>query len=137
MRLIDMDSKEDYLLDGKYKVCAPKDYRKDDEMMTNPKEVLEWYEKYPSGHSQTDGDLIIKGAQGMKDGLYNIQNGKLFKYKAKGGTVRTYPIVSAEAVSEDTQTKTELAHIEARLENVEKMLQGLANDVLIGRSRTG
>lgn len=23
MRLFDMDSKEDYLLDGKYKVCAP------------------------------------------------------------------------------------------------------------------
>ena len=43
-------------------------------------------------------DLIIKDAQGIKDGLYNIQNGKLFKYKAKGGTVRTYPIVSADAI---------------------------------------
>lgn len=43
----------------------------------------------------------------------------------------------SEVVSEDTQTKTELAHIKARLENMEKRLQGLANDVLIGRSRTG
>lgn len=42
-------------------------------------------------------DLIIKGAKGIKDGLYNIKDGKLFKYKANGGTVRTYPIVlSAE-----------------------------------------
>ena len=43
-------------------------------------------------------DLIIKGAKGIQDGLYNITDGKLFKYKAKGGTVRTYPIVpSADA----------------------------------------
>ena len=48
----------------------------------------------------TDGeDLIIKGAKGIQDGLYNIKDGKLFEYKAKGGTVRTYPILpSAEAV---------------------------------------
>ena len=50
--------------------------------------------------TDADGeDLIIKGAKGIKDGLYNIQDGKLFKYKANGGTVRTYPIVpSADAV---------------------------------------
>ena len=49
--------------------------------------------------ADVDGeDLIIKGAKGIKDGLYNIQDGKLFKYKANGGTVRTYTIVpSAEA----------------------------------------
>jgi hypothetical protein len=41
----------------------------------------------------TAEDLIIKGAKGIKDGLYNIQNGELFQYKAKGGTVRAYPIV--------------------------------------------
>lgn len=40
-------------------------------------------------------DLIIKGAGDIKDGLYNIKDGKLFKYKANGGTVRTYQIVSA------------------------------------------
>ena len=40
-------------------------------------------------------DLIVKGAGEIKDGLYNIKDGKLFKYKANGGTVRTYPIVSA------------------------------------------
>lgn len=41
-------------------------------------------------------DLIVKGAGEIKDGLYNIKDGKLFKYKANGGTVRTYPIVSAD-----------------------------------------
>lgn len=46
---------------------------------------------------QTNGDdLIIKGASGIKDGLYNIKDGKLFHYKAGGGTVRTYPIVTAD-----------------------------------------
>ena len=52
----------------------------------------------PSADAESD-DLIIKGAKGIKDGLYNITDGKLFKYKANGGTVRTYPIVpSADAV---------------------------------------
>ena len=41
-------------------------------------------------------DLIVKGAVEIKDGLYNIKDGKLFKYKENGGTVRTYPIISAE-----------------------------------------
>lgn len=50
--------------------------------------------------------------------------------------INNAPTVSAEAVSEDTQTKTELVHIKGRLENVEKKIQGLANDVLIDRSRT-
>ena len=40
-------------------------------------------------------DLIVKGAGEIKDGLYNIKDGKLFKYKANGGTVRTYPIIEA------------------------------------------
>lgn len=51
----------------------------------------------PSAVAESD-DLIIKGAKGIQDGLYNIKDGKLFKYKGKGGTVRTYPIVpSADA----------------------------------------
>ena len=41
-------------------------------------------------------DLIVKGAGEIKDGLYNIKDGKLFQYKANVGTVRTYPIVSAD-----------------------------------------
>ena len=40
-------------------------------------------------------DLIVKGAGEIKDGLYNIKDGKLFQYKANGGTVRTYPIIEA------------------------------------------
>lgn len=52
----------------------------------------------PSAEAESD-DLIIKGAKGIKDGLYNIKDGELFQYKAKGGTVRVYSIVpSAEAV---------------------------------------
>lgn len=46
-------------------------------------------------YKPTSDDLIIKGAKGIKDGLYNIQNGELFQYKAKGGTARAYQIVEA------------------------------------------
>lgn len=38
-------------------------------------------------------DLIIKGASGIKDGLYVIKNGEMFKYKSRGMTVRVYPVV--------------------------------------------
>ena len=60
---------------------------------------IQWViESLPSADADGE-DLIIKGAKGIQDGLYNIKNGKLFKYKANGGTVRTYPIVpSADAV---------------------------------------
>lgn len=59
----------------------------------------------PSADANSE-DLIIKGAKGIQDGLYNIKDGKLFKYKAKGGTVRTYPIVpSADAVHGEWEDK--------------------------------
>ena len=45
-------------------------------------------------------DLIIKRAKGIQDGLYNIKDGKLFQYKAKGGTVQSYEIVPS------TESKT-------------------------------
>ena len=34
--------------------------------------------------------MIIINADSLSDGLYQIQNGQIHKYKAKGGTVRTY-----------------------------------------------
>ena len=34
-------------------------------------------------------DLIIKGAKGIKDGLYVIKDGEMFKYKPNRGTVYT------------------------------------------------
>ena len=37
--------------------------------------------------------IIIKGMDMPKDGLYNVMNGKFFKYKSKGGTVRQYDII--------------------------------------------
>ena len=43
--------------------------------------------------AEPSGDLIIKNGKGIQDGLYNIKDGELFKYKAKGGTVRAYKLV--------------------------------------------
>ena len=34
--------------------------------------------------------MIIINADILQDGLYNVKDGQIFKYKAKGGTVRTY-----------------------------------------------
>jgi hypothetical protein len=72
----------------------------------NVHELVDRIKALPSADADGD-DLIIKGAKGIQDGLYNIKDGKLFKYKAKGGTVRTYPIVpSAEMPTESTNTPT-------------------------------
>lgn len=49
--------------------------------------------------------MIYIKADALKDGLYQIQDGYIHKYKAKGGTVRTYPIVSAEAVQGEAISK--------------------------------
>ena len=56
------------------------------------RDELEAIKAIPSAEAESN-DLIIKGAKGIKDGLYNITDGKLFQYKAKGGTVRTYQII--------------------------------------------
>lgn len=36
--------------------------------------------------------MICIDAEQLQDGLYNIKDGKIYKYKAKGGTVRTYKL---------------------------------------------
>ena len=38
--------------------------------------------------------MIYIDAEQLQDGLYNIKDGKIFKYKAKGGTVRAYEMKS-------------------------------------------
>jgi hypothetical protein len=38
--------------------------------------------------------MICINAEQLQDGLYNIKDGKIYKYKAKGGTVRTYDIMN-------------------------------------------
>ena len=40
--------------------------------------------------------MLYIDADNLADGLYNIKNGKIFKYKAKGGTVRVYEIQKLE-----------------------------------------
>ena len=36
--------------------------------------------------------MIYIDAEQLQDGLYNIKDGKIYKYKAKGGTVRAYKL---------------------------------------------
>lgn len=60
-----------------------------------------------SADRPTSDDLIIKNGKGIQDGLYNIKDGALFKYKAKGGTVRTYKLVSAEQKGGDAEMRNE------------------------------
>ena len=36
--------------------------------------------------------MICIDAENLRDGLYNIKNGKIYKYKAKGGTIRAYEL---------------------------------------------
>ena len=36
--------------------------------------------------------MICIDAENLRDGLYNIKDGKIYKYKAKGGTVRAYEL---------------------------------------------
>ena len=36
--------------------------------------------------------MICIDAEQLQDGLYNIKDGKIYKYKAKGGTVRAYKL---------------------------------------------
>ena len=38
--------------------------------------------------------MICIDAEQLQDGLYNIKNGKIYKYKAKGGTARVYKLES-------------------------------------------
>ena len=63
-----------------------------------PADITAIIDGVPSVSANSD-DLIIKNGKGIQDGLYNIKDGEIFKYKAKGGTVRAYklvPSVSAE-----------------------------------------
>lgn len=82
--------------------------------------------------AEADGeDLIIKGAKGIQDGLYNIKDGKLFKYKANGGTVRTYPIVpSADAVSREECDKCQIKLIQSKMaDKIDELKKQLADSV--------
>lgn len=38
--------------------------------------------------------IAIPDMNEPKDGLYNIKNGKIYKYKDEGGTVRVYDMIS-------------------------------------------
>ena len=104
-------------------------------------EIAKYASEIPNGcplSMSHDNDLISR-AEAMNK-CKNAENELTDEAERKGLRVARFIIgelPSIDVVSEDTQTKAELAHIEARLENVEKKLQGLANDVLIDRSRRG
>ena len=74
----------------------------------------------------TSDDLIIVGGKNIQDGLYNIKDGKLFMYKANGGTVRSYPIVpSAEPTTrERKEAKSTLLTLKHLFED-EQILKSL------------
>lgn len=38
--------------------------------------------------------ITIPGMNEPKDGLYNIKDGKIYKYKDEGGTVRVYDLIT-------------------------------------------
>lgn len=38
--------------------------------------------------------IAIPGMNEPKDGLYNIKDGKIYKYKDEGGTVRVYDLIT-------------------------------------------
>lgn len=38
--------------------------------------------------------IAIPGMNKPKDGLYNIKDGKIYKYKDEGGTVRVYDLIT-------------------------------------------
>lgn len=38
--------------------------------------------------------IAIPGMNEPKDGLYNIKDGKIYKYKNEGGTVRVYDLIT-------------------------------------------
>ena len=50
--------------------------------------------------------MICIDAENLRDGLYNIKNGKIYKYKAKGGTVRTYELRNIVTCGECKQWRT-------------------------------
>ena len=50
--------------------------------------------------------MICIDAEQLQEGLYNIKDGKLYKYKAKGGTARAYKL---ENRPQGYWTKTDVA----------------------------
>ena len=57
-------------------------------------------------------DLIIKGAGGIKDGLYVIKDGELFKYKPNRGTVYTVRSYHIRPISQ--RSMYQLGYIQGR-----------------------
>ena len=51
--------------------------------------------------------MICIDAENLRDGLYNIKNGKIYKYKAKGGTIRSYELRNIVTCGECVKANTE------------------------------
>ena len=115
-------------------------YKKAKEVNDMANEILDDFPSYKEALStepQND-DLIIKGAKGIKDGLYNIKDGELFQYKAKGGTVRTYKISSAEPSTVDYRTDesanigSEVNDLISRADAIEAVRKCKVQDIRFG-----
>lgn len=69
--------------------------------------------------------IVIPNADNLKDGLYNIKDGKIYKYKDEGGTVRVYDMISVSDIE-----------YEAFRDFHKLLLNKIENDLIYGKGET-
>ena len=81
--------------------------------------------------------MICIDAEQLQDGLYNIKDGKIYKYKANGGTVRAYKIENrpqgkVDAVEIYERAELQLERSEITIGKFEEIIEPLRH-VFYGR----
>lgn len=66
--------------------------------------------------------IVILNADNLKDGLYNIKDGKIYKYKDEGGTVRVYDLITISDIE-----------YEAFMDFHKLLLNKIENDLIYGK----
>lgn len=66
--------------------------------------------------------IAIPGMNEPKDGLYNIKDGKIYKYKDEGGTVRVYDLITISDIE-----------YEAFMDFHKLLLNKIENDLIYGK----